>query len=53
MQRMMRDAIGPYLPILVLVQLLAYTAITGMMVALVSFAYKALNGVAANEPLAA
>lgn len=53
MHRMMRDAIGPYLPVLVLVQLLAYTAITGMMVALVSFAYKALNGVAANEPLAA
>jgi hypothetical protein len=53
MQRMMRDAIGPYLPILATVQLLVYTAVTGMMVALVSFAYKALSGVAANEPLAA
>jgi hypothetical protein len=53
MQRMMRDVVGPYLPILVLVQLLVYTAVTGMMVALVSFAYKALNGVAANEPLPA
>jgi hypothetical protein len=53
MQRMMRDVIGPYLPVVALVQLLVYTAVTGMMVALVSFAYKALNGIAANEPLAA
>jgi hypothetical protein len=53
MQRMMRNVIGPYLPVVALVQLLVYTAITGMMVALVSFAYKALNGVSANEPLAA
>ncbi len=52
-QRMLRDAIGPYLPILALVQLLVYTAVTGLMVALVSFAYKALNGVPANEPLPA
>ncbi len=52
-QRMLRDAIGPYLPIFALVQLLVYTAVTGLMVALVSFAYKALNGVPANEPLPA
>jgi hypothetical protein len=52
MHRMVRDAVGPFLPIVALVQLLLYTALTGMMVALVSFAYKALSGVAANEPLA-
>lgn len=52
LHRMMRDSIGPYLPIVALVEVLVYTALTGLMVALVSFAYKALNGIAANETVA-
>ena len=52
-QHAMRDMIGPYLPVILVVELFVYVALTGLTVALVSFAYKALKGVDANTPLGA
>jgi len=51
MHEMMREAFTPYLPLFMAVELIFYVFFTGLAVAIVSYAYKALKGVDAREPL--
>jgi hypothetical protein len=51
LRRHMLETIQPWLPVIYVGILIAYTFITSLVVGLISFSYKALKGYDANEPI--